>query len=236
MLACNRRTSALIGKDCARAILRLSSANLIVVKRQMGRFHSAIGSAHRTEALAAACGYRTYAAMLADMRASMSTPPLVKVVEQRWAAKLLEYEYSCVPDVLLTTDFRFQKFPDPCWVEFHSKDRAIARRWFHRSKAEKLPYVTIETKHKYADLDWDCITIEPALDDLIRGDTSGALARRLFSVFQRSSAGSGAKPFFSGSAFVGSIRGLQPDVARMLADEFALILNQEIRPSILVAA
>lgn len=218
------------------AALRLTSANLEFLKRQLGLDYPEIGSAHRTEALAVACGYRTYASQLAELRADSATSPIIKVDGQRWSARLAELGYQSVPDDRLTASIHAPQIPDPCWVEFPSRDRTVARRWFYRCKADNLPYVTIEMARKYATLEWDCITLDSDIDRQIRDDESGAIVKELSTTFRRCSAGSGAKPYFFGSAFVGSIKGVRPDVARTLADEFFTVLYQASRLSSALAA
>lgn len=218
------------------AILRLTSANLEFLKCQLRLDYPEIGSAHRTEALAAACGYRTYASQLAALRAGIASPTIVRVNEQRWSARLEELGYQRVSGDLLTTSIHAPQIPEPCWVKFQLQDRAVARDWFYRCKGDNLPFVTIEIARNRATLEWDCITLNPSCEEAIRQDHGRRIVSVLFETFQRHSAGGGAKPYFFGSSFVGSIKGLRPDIAPTLADEFLTALYRASRPTGLVAA
>lgn len=216
--------------------LRLTSANLEFLKRQLQRECPGIRSAHRTEALAAACGFRTFASLLAELRTTGSAGPIVAIDGARWTARLAQLGYADVMDDRLKALLLSQQLPNPCWTAFRAHDRVVAKSWFYKCKAEHLPYVTIELARKHATLEWDCITLDTTIDQEIRDDESGAIVKALFAAFQRRSTRSGARPEFCGSAFVGSIEGLQPDVARMLAGEFFMALYQASRPSALAAA
>lgn len=216
--------------------LRLTSTNLEFMKRLLQSEHPRIRSAHRTEALAAACGFRTYASLLAEIRSSGSVSPIVDIDGARWTARLAQLGYGIVMEDRLKALLLLQQLPNPCWKAFRAHDRVVAKSWFYSCKAENLPYVTIELARNLATLEWDCITLDTKIDQGIRDDESGTIVKALFAAFQRCSAGSGSRPKFCGSAFVGSIESLQPDVARLLAGEFFMALYQASRPSDLVAA
>jgi len=218
------------------AVLRLTSGNLEFLKRQLRQDYPDIGSVHRTEALAAACGYRTYAGLLAELPAKANASPAIRVDSTGWSARLLKFGYGSVPGDRLAACLRSPQIPDPCWVESRTRERSAGERWFYRCRAESLPYATIEMARKYATLEWDCITVDAEHDGQVREDKGRPIVNRLFATFQRCSAGSGAKPYFCGSAFTGSIKGLRPDVAQSLADEFFVVLYQASRPSALAAA
>ena len=217
--------------------LRLTPPNLEFLKRRLQRLYPGVKAAHRTEALAAASGYRTYASLLSELR---GTPreghPLLEIDGARWSTRLAELGYTGLADNQLIAMLLSQELPDPCWMELTAEKQEVARSWFYRCKAEALPYVTLELARKYAKLEWDCITLDSANESHTVNDESGAIVRGLFATFQSSSAGSGARPDFLGSAFVGSIEGLQPDVARILAGEFFKALYQASRTSSRTAA
>lgn len=218
------------------AMLRLTPANLEFAKRQLRHGYPEISSAHRTEAFAAACGYRTYAAQLADLGTNGKHPPVIRMDGQGWTRRLTELGYGKLRDDGLATCFGLHDLPDPCWVIFSAQDHAPRTRWFYRSKKDNLPYITIKVTGRSATLEWDCVSLDTAADRKIQDDRSGAIAKTFFDIFQRASTGSGARPYFFGSAFVGSIKGLRPDIAQTLADVFFLALYQATRPSGLVAA
>ncbi len=218
------------------ALLRPTPANIEFFKRQLRQDYPQIGSAHRAEAFAAACGFRTYASLLAALRVSEASTKVIRMDEQRWSARLAELGYKGKPDDRLKVCLRSLQLPDPCWMTICARYRTVGERWFRRCRSENLPYITVQTARKYATLEWDCITLDTECDGDIREDHSRKIVDRLSATFQRRSAGSGAKPYFSGSAFVGSIKDLRPDIADLLADEFFMILYQASRPSGLAAA
>lgn len=218
------------------AVLRLTSANLEFLKRELRLGYADIGSAHRVEGLAAACRYRSHAGQLAALRGEADALPVITIDAGRWVKRLAELGYASVPGDWLQVCVRSPQMPDPCRVEFHMRERGISERWFYRCRAESLPYITIEMARKYATLEWDCITVNSEHDALVREDSGHSIVDRLFATFQRISAGSGAKPYFCGTAFVGSIKSLRPDIAQTLADEFFVALYQASRPDTLAAA
>lgn len=116
--------------------------------------------------------------------------------------------------------------PDPTWGIGGSRDRAAHVTWFARCRDAGLPFVYITRRQRYADIDWDCITVEPSLDRVIRQDEGGTFVKSMFETFQRVAAGKSGRPIFEGSAFVGSIKQIALPAAYILAAcYFSLLLD-----------
>lgn len=107
--------------------------------------------------------------------------------------------------------------PDPTWGIGPRRDRATQAVCFARCREKGLPFVYITARHLYGNMDWDCITVEPNLDRVIRQDEGRALVTSMFLTFQRVAAGKSSRPIFEGSAFVGSIKQIALPAAYTLA-------------------
>ncbi len=202
------------------ASLRIASSNLNFLKRWLRLHYREIRSGHRTEALAAACGYQKCASLLAELHDARAAPQIAIMNGGRWSERLAELGYPGVQNDLMLALICPQQLPDPCWIALRGRENSAAATWFYRCKAEDLPYITIKFTPKYATLEWDCITLDATNDGPIRHDMSGGIVKELFANFQQLSSPAKAKPYFCGTAFTGSIDGLDPEVAHQLADQF----------------
>jgi hypothetical protein len=203
------------------AALRLTPANLTVVKRTLRRELPSIKSTHLTEAIAAALGFRTHAALLTAVeRAGPGSEPIANFDAARATERLSELSYTASVAALTTAVAKRSELPDPCWRQSHGNDSVTQNAWFHECKGLRLPYVVVKVARKYATLEWDCITVDANCDESVRGDKSRELVSEMFSLFQQHCVAETGQPMFEGSAFVGSIERLLPETACALADEF----------------
>jgi hypothetical protein len=72
------------------------------------------------------------------------------------------------------------------FVEYQASDKCMddVNAWFKLSQVSNTPYITVEKKKKYADVQWDYISFTPEVDDLI--DLTGdAFVEGLLSVFNK---------------------------------------------------
>ncbi|ROT93445.1 hypothetical protein EB810_15285 [Altererythrobacter sp. FM1] len=209
------------------AALLLTPANLRTVKTRLREICPAIKSAHLSEALAAACGFRTHAALLAALKdAPDRYPPLARTSEQRFAERLRDFRAECsVPLTKLVRDI----LPDPVWQAFPRRDRAANDNWFYSCQRRNIPFVYLHIGRKYWRLNWDCISTEDNYDGHVRGDAGNELMRAMFRQFQDRARHDPSKAFFEGSAFVGDVKRLLPETARELADDFFAILYSPVR-------
>ncbi len=207
------------------AALLLSPYNIALVKRALRDRLPGARSSHRVEAFAAAAGYRTYAALLADVKRSEGMHPTVACLDpDRFAARLDVLGYGQVDQDILADIVRSPDMSEPLWREYRNRDRAANDRWFRECQRRDIPNVYIELRTKYAELNWDCISIDPSGETHLRDEQGTALVREMFRRFQCLARPDPGKSEFFGSAFVGSVDRLLPDIARNLADEFFMLL------------
>jgi hypothetical protein len=92
--------------------------------------------------------------------------------------------------------------------------------WYRYCAANNLPDLYITPARIYADMQWDCISLDPRCEAGIRARPGTPMVREMFETFQAHVKDAPGKPIFEGSWFVGSIIHLLPDTARTLADQF----------------
>ena len=206
-------------------ILFLTRDNCRFVKHALRECLSTVKSAHLSEALAAALGFRTHAALLATMRsANADRPALTQVDEGRMWERMRGLGYGPKGPVDLVGIVRSAELPLAAWREFRNRDMAAIDQWFDECQHRDIPNVCILLRTKYAELSWDCISIDPSGEDHLRDDDGAALVRTMFKRFQTLAKGAPAKPEFFGSAFVGTVDRLLPSLARDIADDFFMRL------------
>lgn len=210
-------------------ILFLTPDNCSFVKRALRKRLSTVKSTHLSEALATALGFRTHAALLAAMKAAIANRPmLTQVDEGRMGERLRGLGYGPMVPVDLAGIVRSAELPLAAWREFGNRDKAANERWFKECQRRDIPNVCIRLRTKYAELSWDCISIDPAGEDHFRDDDGATLVRIMIKRFRALAKGAPAKPEFFGSAFVGTIDRLSPFLARDIADDFFMRLYSPI--------
>lgn len=215
------------------ALLLLAPDNIEYMKSAMRAALPHVRATHRTEALAASFGFRTYASLLALLPSATKHPPARLFDPVRFSARLHELGYVAVDGSSLIDIIRSPTMSLRPWTEFRNGDRAASNRWFYECQRRNIPDLYIASRAKYAKLNWDCISRDPK-DDTHLGEDQGAdLVRKMFARFQALARRSPGKAMFQGSSFVGTIDNLLPDVARDIADEFYTML---IAPSAQVVA
>lgn len=202
-------------------IFFLTQDNCDFVKRRLRVRFPSIKSAHMTEALAAALGFQTNAALRAALpRQTTERAPLVQIDAAGWVSRLQELGYPSVDPAPLIDTTRAPDIPVGVWREFRNGDRGANNVWFRDCERRDVPNVYIELRTKYAKLNWDCISIVRSNDDHVRDKRADALVDVMFKRYQALAKGDPAKSMFTGSAFVGWIDRLSPNVARLIADDF----------------
>lgn len=210
-------------------ILFSTPDNCSFVKRALRKRLSTVKSTHLSEVLATALGFRTHAALLATMKAAIADRPmLMQVDEDRMGERLRGLGYGPMVPVDLAGIVRSAELPLAAWREFGNRDKAANERWFKECQRRDIPNVCIRLRTKYAELSWDCISIDPAGEDHLRDDDGATLVRIMFERFRALAKGAPAKPEFFGSAFVGTIDRLSPLLARDIADDFFMRLYSPI--------
>ena len=210
-------------------ILFLTPDNCSFVKRELRERLCTVKSSHLSEALAATLGFRTHAALLAATRSAVVDRPMLKQVdENRMGERLRGLGYGPMAPFDLAGIVRSDQLPLAAWREFGNRDKAADERWFKECQRRDIPNVCIRLRVKYAELSWDCISIDPAGEDHLRDDHGAALVRIMFERFRDLAKSSPAKPEFFGSAFVGTIDRLSPSLARDIADDYFMRLYSPI--------
>jgi hypothetical protein len=209
---------------------RQTRANIHFIKRHLRASLPHIKSSHLSEGLAAAFGHRTNASLVADL-ARPSGAPISPVDRHRWQRRMAELGYGDVPSEPVVGSIVSSELPDPVWGSGAAQDRATHKAWFVRCRAASLPFLYITTRRIYADVDWDCITIDPSQDHVVRKDDGGTIVKSMFETFQRVSGGKSGRPMFQGSAFVGSIKGIALPAAQTLAACYFSLLFDLSRPT-----
>jgi hypothetical protein len=154
---------------------------------------------------------------------------LGKIDDARIAARLIELGYDRIGYVSPIDATRSPGLPDRIWTEFRNGDRDANDLWFYECKHRNIPNLRIELRRKYVELHWDCISIDPRMEGHVQGEKGGALVREMFRTFQAIARGASGKPLFNGSAFVGSVDRLTPEMARSMADAFFAMLYSPMR-------
>lgn len=209
---------------------RQTRANIHFIKRDLRSSLPHIKSSHLSEGLAAAFGHRTNASLVADL-ARPSSAPISQVDRHRWQRRMAELGYGDVPWEPVAGSIVSAELPDPVWGSGSAQDRATHKAWFVSCRAASLPFLYITTRRIDADVDWDCITIDPSQDRVVGKDDGGTIIKYMFQTFQRVSGGKSGRPTFQGSAFVGSIKGIALPAARTLAACYFSLLFELSHPT-----
>ena len=215
------------------SILFLTLENCRFVKRSLSERLPQVKSTHLSEALAAALGFRTHAALLAALKTTTpERPALAQVDQDRMQERLCQLGYGPKVSVDLVNLTRSHELPLAAWREFGHRDRAANNAWFEECQRRNIPNVCIRLRTKYSKLSWDCISIDPAFESHVRDAKGDALIDVLFDRFQAFAKGSPGKPVFFGSAFVGTADNLLPSIARDLADDYFVRLYTPMKRQI----
>jgi hypothetical protein len=210
-------------------LIRLTDPNMAVLKRLLRTEHPGTGAAHLTEALASALSRRTYAALLADVKArTLSTAPLARFDIDAFYARLATLS-PAKTSASLSNRLGSLLLPNPCWKMFANIDRSANDEWYFTCCAENLPNVCVRMRRKYAELAWDGISLDSSYDHNTHGKSGTALSHQMFQMFQQRARHRPGKPIYFGSAFVGAVDPVDPEIARQLADDYFELLYEATR-------
>lgn len=200
-----------------------SEANVRAAKAALHSMLPLVRSGHLAEALAAGLGRRQWASVVAALREGAPVrPPLCRARNEAFRARLGELGYRDVGDGFL--DAALAALPDPIFV-FHARcDRAANDRHYRICNRTGRPMLMVRMARRYAELEWDCITVDGNEEDYLHDRSGSELARIMFNLFQARARGAPGKPIFLGSAFTGTITRLLPDTAVQLAEDYFQLL------------
>ncbi len=182
-------------------------------------------SSHITESIAYACGYKTHAALLADVKAT-GAQRLVRIDKNRFGERLVELEPHCANPCKALDFPRSGQFPRPIWRATNYQEKEIRNNWFNQCRQNEIPFVNVIIGRKYAKVAWDCVSLDPKHDDAINGKNSRNLLDKMYNRFQVLA--NSKKAFFHGTAFVGSIVLLPPEAAFKISDKIFVLLYSTI--------
>ncbi|MBV1886423.1 MAG: hypothetical protein KUG61_05025 [Parvibaculaceae bacterium] len=210
------------------ATFPLTQQNIDFSKRALRTKLPHVKATHLIEAFAASTGFRTYAALRAKLKSREDTHADITTVKPiHFSARLAELGYKDVAGELLVEIIRSPNLPNPAWREIPSKDLPAANDWFRSCQKHGMPYVWVEMRRmrrKYARLNWDCISLDPADEEHLFDSSGTTLVEKMYQRFQYHAIEDPGHAQFDGIAFAGAIDNLLPAVARELADEFLMML------------
>ncbi|MEX6725657.1 hypothetical protein [Parapedomonas caeni] len=205
------------------AKILLTHANIQALKSRSREQLPNVKSSHHSEALAAALGYRTHAALLADMKAWPQEFPRLGSANSIAMGDRLR-ELNAGDHVIDLSRMVREGVPDDIWRTFPSKDRAANEEWFSTCLHRNIPNVYLETRKKYWTLNWDCTSTSDDFYSHLLDDKSGEFVRKMFELFQNRVKNNSPNAYFDGSSFVGQVDHLMPETAQDIADIFFEIL------------
>ena len=212
------------------SIFILTDDNIDAAKAALRTALPAIRSAHLTEAIAAGLGFQTHAALRAALASEVGKPPAVAdAASSRFTKRLAELGYDGVPTHPFEVAITEKVLGDTPYTFFKQGDRAANDRHFHACQARSRPMMMVKMARQYAELEWDCITIDPDCDDHVSSQASNELVRVMFALFQERAKGAPGKPIFYGNAFTGTVSKLLPDTACQLAEDYFKLLYLPLR-------
>jgi hypothetical protein len=96
--------------------------------------------------------------------------------------------------------------------------------WFRECHEKSWPYIEVKKRNKYADIHWDCISIDPSLDGaVLENEKVSAYIAGVFNAIavERSS--------YMYSVFVGWFRNIPIDRVDAAARAIFMVLEREVR-------
>lgn len=210
----------------------LSEDNLDVLKAIAKRacLAHAVRSAHITEALAYGLGFATQAALLAKTRSVPEFRPFLADFNQdRFVIRLRQLGYPLTENAVLFDDDGLRNLPDRTWIDIEANDTGMQNFWFHQCKLRDIPFIYVVRRRKYAELQWDCVSVDPAHEAHVQGDRGADLVRGMFTTFQAVARKLPSKALFEGKSMVGSVKGLPIELVPELADAFFAVLYKPMQ-------
>lgn len=116
------------------------------------------------------------------------------------------------------------------FLEVKSSTKAELRTdWYHKCIRDRVPYVTVTVRSRFADVHFDYITLPTAVDDVLMGERQAEIQNALTEIFERFA---NAKSHFRLSSTVVSFNDLEAGVARAAAEEVYDLIYSYVRPVI----
>ncbi len=212
------------------AFVALTRRNIDFIGRELKKRYAPVRSSHVAEAVAAACGFRTNIAMIASLRERGTMLPALVVMDgTRFLGRLADFGYTTTLDEEVWHDLaRAQELPERIWSVCKDNDLPRLNRWYAETRRRGIPCINIKTRRTLADVDWDCIGLDPKYDPVMNDRSSSGLIDRLFRRFQETVKGKPGKPLFYGSSFAGFVENVPIGVAPDVADALFGVLHEAL--------
>ena len=203
----------------------LSEENWSAGKASLHEALPAVGSSHLAEAIAAGLGERTHASFVSKMRAHQGRHAALMIGrDERFMERVAGLDYRNIVPGLFEKAFRNEAMPHPIYTFFKKGDHRCNDEHFHHCNKRMRPMVMVKMARRYAELEWDCVTVDSDEDAYLRDECGSNLVSILFNLFQARAKEAPGKPLFFGSAYTGSIERLLPETARQLAEDYFRLL------------
>ena len=208
----------------------LTQPNIDAAKAALRTSLPEIRSGHLTEALASGLGFNSNAALRAAIAGEADKPPALADAEHGlFVGRLEALGYTNVAVGPFIAAMREHVLDETPYTWFRQGDRAANERHFHACDARNRPMMMVKVARQYAELEWDCVTIDSDCDKHVSGSESTDIVRIMFRLFKERTRGAPGKPLFYAKAFTGSIQKLLPDTARQLAEDYFKLLYLPLR-------
>lgn len=206
------------------SLIILSTDNWRAAKASLHAALPHVRSSHLAEAMAAGVGELTHAAVVQALRDDDARPGLRKRNDADFARRLHELGYPDVSEGYLARAFAPDAVPHAPYAFFARGDRAANDRHYHICHRLGRPMVMVRMARRYAEIEWDCITVDPREEGYLHDLPGNQLMRIMFNLFQARAKGAPGKPIFCGSAFTGTVKKILPATARQLAEDYFQLL------------
>lgn len=212
------------------ALIALTQRNVDFIRRNLKKRSPHVRSSHISEAVAAACGFQTNISMIASLRErGTMLPALVVMNGTRFLGRLADFGYMATVDEEVWFDLaRSQELPERIWSVCKDNDLPRLDRWYSETRQRGIPCINIKKRRTLADVDWDCIGLDPKYDPVMIDRGSSGLIDRLFRKFQETVKGKPGKPLFYGSSFAGGVENVPIGAAPEVADALFGVLYEAL--------
>ena len=205
-------------------LIILSNSNWSAAKAALHTALPHVRSSHLAEAMASGLGSLTHAALGQRLREDGERPQMQRLSDADFVRRLSELNYPDIATGHLGRAFSADAMPHAPYTFFKQGDRAANDRHYHFCNRIGRPMVMVRMARQYAELEWDCITVDPSEEDYLHDLSGNQLMRIMFNLFQARVKGAPGKPIFFGSAFTGTVKKLLPATARQLAEDYFQLL------------
>lgn len=203
----------------------LSDENWSAGKATLHAALPALRSSHLAEAIAAGLGARQHASVLTRLQPDeRGHEALALGCDTLFVERLAELGYPDIAPGHFDAAFKGIALPHAVYAAFKRGDRLRNNDHYHRCSRHRRPMMMVKMARTYAELEWDCITVNPDEEAYLHDKRGRQLTSIMFNLFQARAKGAPGKPLFFGSAFTGTIKKLLPATARQLAEDYFRLL------------